>query len=110
MSPSPTVRALVGSLLVVAGVGVVDAFIGAEWDLFGLFALLVAITAGLVAHLEGQRPPVPVRRDLVAWLRERSAVSGEPIGAVADRALASYRDRYGSAIGSGTSAPGGERS
>lgn len=30
MSPSPTVRALVGSLLVVAAVGSVDAFLGAE--------------------------------------------------------------------------------
>jgi hypothetical protein len=38
-----------------------------------------------------------VRRDLVVWLRERSAVSGETIGALTDRALAAYRERYGQA-------------
>ena len=36
---------------------------------------------------------VPLRRDLVTWLRRRAATTGEPLEAVADRAVAAYRRR-----------------
>jgi hypothetical protein len=88
---------LVVSLVVVSGVGTVDAAIGREWDLLVVLVLALALSIALASRLETGRPAIPVRRDLVTWLRERSAVSGETIGALADRALSAYRERYGQA-------------
>ncbi|MFV2000146.1 MAG: hypothetical protein ACC654_07260 [Acidimicrobiia bacterium] len=95
MSPTATVRLLVSAVSVVALVGVVDAAIGAEWDLFVLFALILGIGLVLALRLESRRPAVPIRRDLVRWLRDRAAASGEPMSAVTDRAIATFADRYG---------------
>lgn len=97
MSPTSTARMLVIGLLVVALIGAVDSAIGDEWDLSVLFALLAAMSAALTVRLEWRRPALPIRRDLVVWLRDRAAVSGEPLTALADRALSSYRERYGHA-------------
>ena len=95
MSPTASVRMLVSAAIVVALVGVVDAGIGGEWDLFVLFALVLGIGVGLAFMLESRRPAVPIRRDLVRWLRDRAAASGEPMSAVTDRAIATFADRYG---------------
>jgi len=95
MSPTATTRLLVFSAIVVALVGAVDAGIGGEWDLFVLFVGILAIATALGLRLESRRPAVPVRRDLVAWLRDRSSISGEPLSTVTDRAIATYADRYG---------------
>ena len=95
MSPTATTRLLVFSAIVVALVGAVDAGIGGEWDLFVLFVGVLAIATALGLRLESRRPAVPVRRDLVAWLRDRSSISGEPLSTVTDRAIATYADRYG---------------
>lgn len=97
MAPSGVTRLLVVSLVAVSGVGTVDAAISREWDLFVVLTLTMGLSIALVGRLETGRPGIPVRRDLVAWLRERSAVSGETIGALTDRALVAYRDRYGQA-------------
>jgi hypothetical protein len=83
------------SAVVVALVGAVDAGIGGEWDLFVLFVGILAIATALGLRLDSRRPAVPVRRDLVAWLRDRSSISGEPLSTVTDRAIATYADRYG---------------
>jgi hypothetical protein len=83
------------SAVVVALVGAVDAGIGGEWDLFVLFVGIFVIAATLGLKLESRRPAIPVRRDLVAWLRDRSSISGEPLSTVTDRAIATYADRYG---------------
>lgn len=99
MAPSGLTRLLVVSLTVVSGVGTVDAAISREWDLLVVLALTLGLSVTLLGRLEARRPAIPVRRDLVVWLRERAAVSGEPISALTDRALAAYRDRYGQAPG-----------
>jgi hypothetical protein len=95
MSPTASVRLLVSAVIVVALVGVVDAGIGSEWDLFVLFALLLGFGVVLVLKIESRRPAIPVRRDLVRWLRDRASASGEPMSAVSDRAIATFADRYG---------------
>lgn len=95
MAPSGLNRLIVVGLAVVAGVGTADAAISAEWDLLVVFVVVLGLALALVVRLETGRPSIPVRRDLVAWLRERAAVSGEPISALTDRALAAYRERYG---------------
>jgi hypothetical protein len=83
------------SAIVVALIGAIDAGIGGEWDLFVLFVGVLAIGIALGARLESRRPAIPVRRDLVAWLRDRSSISGEPLSTVTDRAIATYAERYG---------------
>ena len=95
MSPTETTRLLVVAMVIVTVIGAVDAAIGGEWDLFVLFAVSLALSLALVARLETRRPAIPIRRDLVVWLRDRAAVSGEPLTTVADRALSAYRERYG---------------
>jgi hypothetical protein len=95
MSPTTTTRWLVFSAIVVSLVGAIDSGIGSEWDLFVLFVAILAITTALGLRLESRRPAIPVRRDLVAWLRDRSFISGEPLSKVTDRAIATYADRYG---------------
>ena len=92
----PTAVAL-GVALVVAAVGGVDAARAQRWDTATVFCLLALVLLGLLARVRGRRPPVPVRGDLVRWLRERSAVTGEPVELLADRALAAYREQYGDA-------------
>ena len=95
MSPTGIVKLLVGANLIVAIVGSVDAGISGEWDLFVLFAIGLGLSVALIMRLESSRPAIPVRRDLVAWLRDRASVSGESLTAVTDRAIATFADRYG---------------
>lgn len=83
-------------LLVAAGlatVGTVDAGLSREWDLLAVFAGLDVILAILGLRSRGRRVMVPLRSDLVAWLRHRAATHGEPLESVADRAVATYRAR-----------------
>ncbi len=81
--------------VVVLGIGAIDAGIGGEWDLFVLFMTSLGIGLALVVRVESRRPAIPVRRDLVAWLRDRASVSGESLGAVTDKAIATYAEHYG---------------
>lgn len=95
MSPTGIVKLLVGANLIVAIVGSVDAGISGEWDLFVLFAIGLLLSVALIMRLESSRPAIPIRRDLVSWLRDRASVSGESLTAVTDRAIATFADRYG---------------
>jgi hypothetical protein len=95
MSPTGIVKLLVGANLIVAIVGSVDAGISSEWDLFVLFVIGLVLSVALIMRLESSRPAIPVRRDLVSWLRDRASVSGESLTAVTDRAIATFADRYG---------------
>jgi hypothetical protein len=95
MSPTGTVRMLVTALVVVLAIGSIDAGIGGEWDLFVLFAIGLGLSVALLLRVESRRPAIPIRRDLVAWLRDRAAVSGEPLTTVADRSIATFAERYG---------------
>ncbi|HEX6219509.1 MAG TPA: hypothetical protein VF115_00295 [Acidimicrobiia bacterium] len=98
MSPTGTTKLLVTANVVVLGIGVIDAGFSAEWDLFVILTLGLAISLALLVRLESRRPAVPIRRDLVAWLNDRASISGESLTAVADRAIATFADRYGSVM------------
>jgi hypothetical protein len=95
MNQTGTSRLLAIAAVVVAMVGAIDAAIGGEWDLFVLFIMSLVIGIVLILRFESKRPAIPVRRDLVAWLRDRAAISGEPMSSVTDRAIATFSDRYG---------------
>ncbi len=95
MSPTGTVRMLVIAIVVVLAIGAIDAGIGGEWDLFVLFIIGLGISVALLLRVESRRPAIPIRRDLVAWLRDRAAVSGEPLTTVTDRSIATFAERYG---------------
>lgn len=90
-----TDRALLAALLTVAVVGVVDAAIAEEPDLVALFLIIVLLGLVLWARVGTRRRPLRVRADLWAWLQLRSDLSGEPVEAIADRALATYRLQLG---------------
>jgi hypothetical protein len=77
--------------VVVSAVGALDAAVGGSLDLVFVFALAAVLQLTLLVRLQAHRPAVPVRADLVAWLRNRAADEGEPIGALADRCLAACR-------------------
>lgn len=97
MSPTVAIKLLVTANVIVVAIGVVDSAIGTEWDLFLVLVISLVLSLALLFRLESKRPAIPIRRDLVAWLRDRSSISGEPLGTVTDRAVATYRDRYGQA-------------
>ena len=95
MSPTGTVRMLVTANIVVLTIGSVDAGIGGQWDLFVLFAIGLALSVALLFRVESRRPAIPIRRDLVIWLRDRASLSGESLTTVTDRAIATFAERYG---------------
>lgn len=101
MNPTLSTRLLILASALVVAVGLVDAAVGGDWDLVVVFAIAAALHVALLARTGSGRPSVPVRRDLVVWLRERAALGGEPLDAVVDRALAAYKDRHGQAISGG---------
>ena len=78
-------------LLVIIVVGALDAAAGGVWDHFVVFVLAALVQALLLLTLEGRRPAVPLRSDLVGWLRERAATTGEPMELIADRCIADAR-------------------
>lgn len=91
MAPTDLNRLILLLSTVVAIVGAVDALIGGEHDLVVVFVLAAVLQLVLLLRLQFGRPAVPLRRDLVAWLRQRSAEQGEPLEALADRCVASAR-------------------
>lgn len=95
MSPTGAVKMLGFANVVVMGVGFVDAGIGGQWDLFVLFAIGLGLSVALLFRVESRRPSIPIRRDLVAWLRDRASLSGQPLTTVTDRAIATFAERYG---------------
>ena len=77
------------------------------WDLVAVFVLVLLPLVGLFIALEWGRQVVPLRRDLAAWLRERSALTGEPLSIVADRTVAAQRAALGeAALGEAAQASG----
>jgi len=95
MSPTGAAKTLVTASVITLAIGSVDAGISGEWDLFVLFLIGFGLNLALLLRLESRRPAVPIRRDLVAWLRDRASVSGESLTVVTDRAIATFADRYG---------------
>lgn len=99
MAPTFGNRYLLLVALAVAAIGTVGAVVNRQWDLLAIFAMLDLILLMLTARVTGRRASVPLRIDLVAWLRRRAATRGESLEALADRAVASYRNRLDPAAG-----------
>jgi hypothetical protein len=91
MTPTSATRALLVVMIAVAGVGALDAGRAGSWDQVVIFTALLVGLAALLVRTSLRRPLVPIRADLVRWMGRRAAVSGEGVGAVADRAVAAYR-------------------
>jgi hypothetical protein len=91
MAPTSLNRNVLMMTSLVLAVGVVDSVLSREWDLLAVFAAALALQLLLLARLSGRRPAVPLRRDLVVWLRDEAALTGEPMERVADRAIGAYR-------------------
>jgi ABC-type multidrug transport system fused ATPase/permease subunit len=87
-----TNRAVLVLTVAVAVVGAIDAAVSIEWDLFVVFVLVGLLQLVLLLRLSGRRPTVPVRADLVRWLRDRAAAEGESTERIVDRAVSAYRD------------------
>ncbi len=84
-------RVLLSISLVIVGVGLLDAFIGGDWDLFVVFALSLVVQAVVWFRHRANRTPVTLRPDLASWIERESQRTGEPFDDVADRAIAWYR-------------------
>jgi hypothetical protein len=93
MSPTRLHKTILATTIVVCAIGVLDALIGDEPDLAAVFSLILVLQVVLLGRLQTRRPAVPLRADLVAWLRTRAASNGEPMEALADRSVVAYRAR-----------------
>ena len=77
--------------LLLAVVATIDAALGRHWDLVALEGVVDVLLALLLVGTHWGRPGVPIRSDLVRWMRRRAVETGEPMGTIADRAVATYR-------------------
>jgi hypothetical protein len=78
-------------MAVITVIGGIEGAATRQWDLVVVFGLTLLLQLLLLARTSVGRPPVPLRNDLVAWLRERAAATGEPLERLADRCVAGYR-------------------
>ena len=99
MAPTTLNRLVLLTTSLVLAVGVVDGIVSHEWDFLAVFAAALALQLLLLVRLSGRRPAVPVRRDLVAWLRDHAALSGETIESVTDRAISAYQAGFSDVAG-----------
>ena len=88
-------KVLVALAVVPALVGVIDAALSRQVDLLMVFALVALPLLALLVMLQWGQPAVSVRRDLAAWLRDRAALTGEPMDAIANRLIASQQSILG---------------
>jgi hypothetical protein len=77
--------------MIVTGIAAIDAVLGRNWDIVVVGVLALALQAAVLIRFSAHRPAVPLRADLVRWLQDRAAVTGEPLEQMADRAVAFYR-------------------
>lgn len=94
MTPSHSNISLVVVTAIVAAVGLVDAIVSDESDFVAVFGAMLLLLAALLLRTQTSRVRITLRSDLVSWLRRRSASSGEPMEAIADRAVAAYRAQF----------------
>jgi hypothetical protein len=91
MAPTKLNRAVLLMSSLVLGVGVIDGIVSRAWDFLAVFTMALALQLLLLARLGGRRPAVPIRHDLVDWLRDQASLGGEPMDATVDRAISAYR-------------------
>ena len=84
-------RLLLATGLVILAVGLVDAAISAEWDLFVVFAMAIGVVLVVFAREAASRRAVTLRSDLAVWVERRAERSGEPFDDLLDRAVAHYK-------------------
>lgn len=77
--------------LLAAGVGVIDATRGDQWDLVVLFGAVIALQLVVLLGFVGTRVAVSLRPDLARWAEQRSQRTGEPVGDVLDRSVAWFQ-------------------
>ncbi len=91
MRNASRVQLCLAAIALVAAAGAADAARSSIWDqLFVLGLIVVLAVTGLLVG-RSDRPAVSLRVDLARWLRDRSAVEGEPIDALLDRTVAAAR-------------------
>jgi hypothetical protein len=91
MAPTTLNRVVLLMTSLVLAVGVIDGVVSREWDFLVVFAVALALQLLLLARLVGRRPAVPIRHDLVCWLRDQAALGGETMESVVDRAVSAHR-------------------
>lgn len=91
MAPTTLNRVVLLMSALALAVGVIDGIVSREWDFVAVFTMALALQLLLLSRLGGRRPAVPIRRDLVGWLRNQAALGGESMESVADRAISAYR-------------------
>ena len=94
MGTSRTDLFLVLAVGLVALAGLFDSWVIEEPDLVVLFATVLVLCSALLTRWLLRRQ-VRIRTDLARWLQRRSDLTGEPVGQIADRALATYRQQLG---------------
>ena len=91
MRNASRVQLCLAAIALVAAAGAADAARSAIWDqLFVLVLVVVLAATGLLVG-RSDRPIVSLRVDLARWLRDRSAVEGEPVDVLLDRTVATAR-------------------
>lgn len=85
--------ATLGALTLVSAIGAVDSVVSGEWDHFVLFVVAALLVLPLATSLDRSRRLVLLRNDLDDWVGIRSATTGEPPGAILDRAVARHREQ-----------------
>jgi hypothetical protein len=91
MTPTRWHKVLVALAVVPALVGVIDAALDGQPDLLAVFVLVATALLALLAVLHWGQPAVTLRRDLALWLRDRAALTGEPMDDIANRLLTQQR-------------------
>jgi hypothetical protein len=83
-------------VVIAAGVGFLDALFTDEYDFAVVFGLVALIGLAQCASVLVRRTSaIELRRDLARWLVDRSRLTGEPVGRLADRAVSTYRTGLG---------------
>lgn len=93
MSSRLVLRFWLWAAVAVAVAGAVDAALGEVWDLFAILVALLVILVGAQIVTSTGRPTVTIRPDLERWLRQRAVIEGEPLEALVDRSVATYREQ-----------------
>lgn len=91
MASTPLIRLLLAMTALVCAVGLVDAAVGAVWDLVVVQGAVLVLLGVLALASSVGRAHVRLRRDLFRWLERYAAEGGERTADVADRAVAAYR-------------------
>ena len=105
MTPTIVNRGVLIMTMLVAVIGMIDATIGHAYDLVAVFAIIGVLQLGLLVRMQGRRPQIPIRADLVRWFTERAALEGDTPESQIDRALAAFRDDL---VGAGMESVGRE--